>query len=111
MRALTLIVASALFLAVPARADELASDRPVETRLTPQAAPAPAVALTDAPVPVVKRWYFWVGVGAVVTGIVVASIALSVQASKPPALTESAVCGANGGHCDACVNFAACTAK
>lgn len=87
------------------------ADRPVDTHLTP--ADHSGVVLTDtvAPVtPVYQRWYFWAGIVAVVAAGTTVGIVVGVNnANKVVPLKSNEVCTANGGKCDACLNFATCT--
>lgn len=64
-------------------------DRPLATSLTPTSTEVAPMSLTQpvasAQEPIVKKWYFWVGVGLAVAGIAAATTA-SVSASLPPKL-------------------------
>jgi hypothetical protein len=51
--------------------------------------------------PLTKRWYFWAGVGAVVAGAVVGTVAMTQNSPAKP-LTLEDVCGAGG--CDGQIN-------
>jgi hypothetical protein len=79
----------------------VASDQPRAPNLTPRVTePSP---LTQEPptvaasTPLTQRWYFWAGVGAVVTAAAVGT----VVATQPQPLNPSTVCG---GQCDAVIN-------
>jgi len=85
------------------------SDRPAETKLTPDEDPSavngPAVTTTVDETPVYGRWYFWAGVAAVAVGVVVVAGVVVNDNQPPKRLTEGAVCAANGGKCDICVGL------
>ena len=79
----------------------VASDQPRAPNLTPRVSePSP---LTQEPptvaasTPLTQRWYFWAGVGAVVTAAAVGT----VVATQPQPLNPSTVCG---GQCDVVIN-------
>ena len=74
------------------------ADAPVATSLLPRLTPQVVEVTRPA---LYQSWYFWTGVGAVVTGAVVAAVLLSMS-SKPRTVSENTLCG---GHCDACVGF------
>jgi hypothetical protein len=83
------------------RPEAVASDQPRAPNLTPRVSePSP---LTQEPptvaasTPLTQRWYFWAGVGAVVTAAAVGT----VVATQPQPLNPSTVCG---GQCDAVIN-------
>lgn len=79
------------------------SDRPVETKLTPNVgSPNPVTGVSVAPAePITSKWYFWAGIGVGVAAVTVGVIA--GVASQPPANPEKDICGPGG--CDACVGF------
>lgn len=86
------------------------SDRPLATSLTPTGTELASMSLSQpvasAQEPLVKKWYFWVGVGLAVAGIAAATTA-SVSAALPPKLrTGTEICGA---QCDACMNVLTCS--
>ena len=56
---------------------------PVEPAPAPRADVLVATPATQAPAPIYRRWWFWTGLGAVVVGAVVASVALSRPAPQP----------------------------
>jgi hypothetical protein len=70
----------------------------------PVLTPPPPDPLTSVPPeatsrpPLVKRWYFWAGVGAVATAAVVGTV---VATQQPKPLSPDQVCG---GPCDAVIN-------
>ncbi len=94
------------------------ADRPTAPVLTPKVQPAQpkvdepdsaAVALgpdmetqdeVAQSTPLTRRWYFWAGVGAVVAGAVVGTVAMTQNSPATP-LTEADVCG---GRCDGVIN-------
>lgn len=94
-------------------------DRPSTPVLTPKVQPtqpqveepdSAAVALApdmethdavEQSTPLTKRWYFWAGVGAVVAGAVVGTVAMTQNSPAKP-LTLEDVCGAGG--CDGQIN-------
>jgi hypothetical protein len=85
------------------------SDRPVETTLVPTTV-APPVSITQSePVkPVYERWYFWVGVAAVVAAAAAGTAVAVTTANQPPRQrTEGEVCT---DKCAACIALA-CTAN
>jgi hypothetical protein len=96
---------SADFLLRPAPEAVASSDHPRAPVLTPKPAESAPPLLAEPPAvasastPLVKRWYFWAGVGAVATAAVIGSVAASQSASGP--LTPEQVCG---GPCDAVIN-------
>lgn len=75
------------------------SDAPVTASLVP---PETTQVVEVSPPALYQRWYFWTGVGATLTGVIVSAVLVSLASSKPP-LTQSQVCG---GRCDACIGFA-----
>lgn len=85
-------------------------DRPLATSLTPTGTELGSMSL-DQPIasaqePIVKKWYFWVGVGLAVAGIAAATTA-TVSAALPPRLsTGTEICGT---QCDACMNVLTCS--
>jgi hypothetical protein len=87
----------------------LASDRPVETSLTPTSPiePSPLEVTAPAPTkPVYERWYFWAGIGAAVVAAGVGT-AVGVSAAQPPRKrTSTEIC--KGGPCDGCIGLS-CT--
>ncbi len=85
------------------------SDRPAETKLTPDEDPSlvtgPAVTTTVEETPIYGRWYFWAGVAAVAVGAVVIT-GVVVNNNQPPLpLTEGDVCRVNNGRCNICIGL------
>ena len=82
----------------------VASDRPVDSKLTPDGVGGPpltGVAVAPAE-PITSKWYFWAGVVAGVA--VVAAVAVGVGVgSQPRPLTEKDICGPEG--CDGCIGL------
>ena len=82
----------------------VATDRPVQTKLTPNAGTSnPVTGVTVAPAePITSKWYFWAGIAA---GVAVATTAvvIGVNAGQPAYNPEKAICGPGG--CDACLGF------
>lgn len=87
-------------------AELAATDRPIETTLTPLIEPAPPpleVKKGPAETPIYQRWYFWAGVGAVVVAAAAGTaVAVSSANAQPARLTEQEICGRN---CDGCIGF------
>lgn len=82
-----------------------ASDRPVNTTLTPGVTDTGgALGVSQAPPaePITSKWYFWVGIAAGVAAVAGASVAVA-SASAPKPLTPQDICGAEG--CDACIGL------
>lgn len=81
-----------------------ASDRPVDTRLTPDVGGGnPVTGVSVAPSePITSKWYFWAGIaaGAVAVGV---GVAAGVASSAPKPLTEKDICGEAG--CDGCIGL------
>jgi PEGA domain-containing protein len=79
------------------------ADEPRKANLTPTATQAPSPITQQTPsvssdnTPLTKRWYFWAGVGAVVTAAAVGTV---VATSSQP-LDPNKVCG---GTCDGVIN-------
>ena len=82
-----------------------ASDRPVETKLTPHVGNTPSVtgvALGPTAEPITSKWYFWAGIVAG-AALVAGGVALGVNAAQPAYNPEKSICGPGG--CDACLGF------
>jgi len=83
-----------------------ALDAPLDRSLAPGAQEPGPLGVSQAsadPTPVTQRWYFWVGVAAVVTAAAVGT-AVAVTAAQPPRPRTSAeICQ---GTCDACIGLA-----
>lgn len=80
-----------------------ASDRPVDTRLTPDigtSTPVTGVAVAPSE-PITSKWYFWTGIAAAVVAVGV-GVGVGVAAAPVP-LTEKAICGNAG--CDGCIGL------
>ena len=80
------------------------SDRPVDTRLTPNAAssaPVTGVALAPSE-PITSKWYFWAGVAAGVAAVAI-GVGAGVASGQPKPLTEQQICGTGG--CDGCIGL------
>ena len=80
------------------------SDRPVDTRLTPNAAssaPVTGVALAPSE-PITTKWYFWAGVAAGVAAVAI-GVGAGVASGQPKPLTEQQICGTGG--CDGCIGL------
>ncbi len=91
---------------VVAAAPTPVSDRPVETNLAPSTIDQPVSLGTTASndTPVYGRWYFWVGVGAVVAAGVGIGLAVVQPGAAPRPLQYQDICKA--GKCpDACINI------
>lgn len=80
------------------------SDRPVESKLTPNVGNGtPVTGLSAAPAePITSKWYFWAGIAAGAVAIAV-GVGAGVAGSQPPPLTEGSICGEGG--CDGCIGF------
>ena len=80
-----------------------ASDRPVDTRLTPgvgTSSPVTGVAVAPSE-PITSKWYFWAGIAAGV--VVVAAVGVGVGVGTAPRpLTDKDICG---GKCDGCIGL------
>ncbi len=82
-----------------------ASDRPVDSRLTPLASSGtPVTGVSVAPAePITSKWYFWAGVAAVAIG---AGVAIGYGVNKGVSdrpLNEKDICGPDG--CDGCIGL------
>lgn len=89
-----------------------ATDRPVDTKLTPDDTTnvtGPGVSTTVDETPIYGRWYFWAGVAAVAVGAAVVTGVVVNNNQPPQRIDEKTVCAVNGGRCDICVGFQ-CTA-
>jgi hypothetical protein len=89
------------------------SDRPIDTSLTPTAyAEEPVSVVAAAPVdtPVYQRWYFWVGVAAVVAAGVGIGVAVNQAGAKPRDLMFNDFKAKNGKYPDSCINVSPCAA-
>ena len=81
------------------------SDEPRAPLLTPKPAEPASPLLAESPAvasastPLVQRWYFWAGVGAVATAAVVGTVVATQPGPAP--LSPDQVCG---GPCDAVIN-------
>jgi hypothetical protein len=79
------------------------ADQPRAPVLTPSVTDAPSPLTQEVPevstsTPLTKRWYFWAGVGAVVTA---AAVGTMVATQPQPLDPNRDVCG---GHCDSIIN-------
>jgi hypothetical protein len=74
-------------------------ENPAEVALRPDAETSGEV--ESGSTPLLKRWYFWAGVGAVAAGAVVGAVVLTQQPGQAPPLTPAGVCG---GTCDGTIN-------
>jgi len=84
-------------------------DRPLATSLTPSGSDLVSMELRQPAVsaqePIVKKWYFWVGVGLAVAGIAAATTA-GLTASLPPrSATGQEICKT---QCDKCIGVLNC---
>lgn len=93
------------------------SDRPIETSLVPSATEAPltlTATSSQASQPIYQRWYFWVGVAAVVAAGVGVGIAVNQPPPKPRPLTYrdfESECPVGSTDCPAaCLQMAECSA-
>ncbi len=99
------------------------SDRPVDTSLEPanlQDTPLAVSTPVQPESPIYQRWYFWVGVGAVVAAGVTTGLLVAQPGAKPRPLgykdfCENGVCSSGcekTGTCPiACINIAQCAAS
>lgn len=90
----------------PAEVAAAATDRPIETTLTPLVdTTPPPIEVKKGPVetPIYQRWYFWAGVGAVVVAAAAGTaVAVGSANAQPAKLSEQQICG---GKCDGCIGF------
>jgi hypothetical protein len=89
----------------PAEVAAAATDRPIETTLTPLVQAPPPIEVKKGPVetPLYQRWYFWAGVGAVVVAAAAGTaVAVGTANAQPRKLSEQEICG---GPCDGCIGF------
>jgi hypothetical protein len=89
------------------------TDRPVETKLTPDepgGLTGPGVSTTVDETPIYGRWYFWAGIAAVAVGAAVVTGVVVNNNQPPQRIDEKTVCAVNGGRCDICVGFQCSTA-
>ncbi|HEX8436487.1 PEGA domain-containing protein [Archangium sp.] len=86
------------------------NDKPRAPVLTPSATTSPSPLTQEVPevsssAPLTRRWYFWAGVGAVVTA---AAVGTMVATQPQPLDPHKDVCG---GRCDTIINGPAATAN
>lgn len=91
----------------------LTSDRPLESKLTPQDVRLEPVATlhSDSAPPITQRWYFWAGVVAVVAAAAGTAVGVYAYNSTSISLTGPMICKDKDGNpspCTDCLNTKVC---